>query len=159
MTYYQKGSCAHLIKTQNGLTNFLFERKTQYSNFLFLHFTFVFHLQRWCRIYMEGNHCCSYEIESQLTTVHDGYVLAHNRGRNINVLLNITNLKCLVPFQSKYNRKLKMVLSRTMNILHGIVVLQSSVLGTAVWATILRGHFGDKTLSLESSLLRKLLKK
>lgn len=48
MTYYQKGSCARLIKTQNGLTYLLFDRKMQYSNFLFLHFTFVFHLYELC---------------------------------------------------------------------------------------------------------------
>lgn len=92
-------------------------------------FSFMNYAYRWYRGCTESNHCCgtefffSCERESQLSTVHEGYELAHNRGRNINMLLNFTYLKCLVLLECKFNLRLKMVLSNTIYILHVIICI------------------------------------
>lgn len=112
--------------------SFLFDRIPNILTILCLDLTsfsfrYMNYTHRWCWSCTESNHCCgtvfffSYKRWSQLTTVHEGYELAHGRGRNINMLLNMTCSKFLVPFWCNFNRKLKMVLSHSTNTLHCII--------------------------------------
>lgn len=102
----------------------------------------------------------SHERESQLTTVHGGCGLVRTRGRNTNILLNISYFKCLIPFWCKFIWKLKMVLRHSMSVLHYIICVTVKCARVQLYGLPTSEAFLEtRYVSLEPTLPRKFLKK